>query len=87
MKDIGGYFELECRANSEFIHNDGVLLNTCRNALEYLLISFGDVKRVWIPYYTCEVMLEPLQKLSISYSFYHVNNHLEIVEIIPKYIL
>lgn len=80
LKEIGGYFELESNNRTHFIHDEGILLNTCRNAFEYLIISLGSVKRVWIPYYTCEVMLEPLKRLNINYSFYHINHLLEINE-------
>ena len=66
-------------------HEDGILLNTGRNALEYILRCIGEVKRVYLPYYTCEVVLEPLKKLHIPYSFYHINANFELVEDIqPK---
>lgn len=79
MEAIGGYFELaDLVEGGEFPHNDGVLLNTGRNALEYILRSIGDVKRVYLPYYTCEVVLEPLKKLNIPYTYYHINTSFEI---------
>lgn len=86
MDPIGGYFEL---ANYEegkgFPHQDGILLNTGRNALEYILRCLGDVKGIYLPYYTCEVVLEPLKKLHIPYVFYHINAKFEMVEDIqPK---
>ena len=86
MNAIGGYFELADLVESgKFPHNDGVLLNTGRNALEYILRSIGDVKLIYLPYYTCEVVLEPLKKLSIPYTFYHININFEIAdEINPK---
>lgn len=79
MSAIGGYFELaDLIEGGKFPHNDGVLLNTGRNALEYILRSIGDVKRVYLPYYTCEVVLEPLKKLNIPYTYYHINTNFEI---------
>ena len=78
---IGGYFELaDLVEGGVFPHNDGVLLNTGRNALEYILRSIGDVKRVYLPYYTCEVVLEPLTKFNIHYTFYHINTSFEIAD-------
>ena len=77
-KDIGGYFELELPDFGGFLHNDGVLLNSGRNALEYILLSLPDVRHLWIPYYTCDVVLEPIKKLDISFSFYRIDERLEI---------
>lgn len=81
MKPIGGYFELadreECR---DYPHPNGILLNTGRNALEFILQSVGRVKKVYLPYYTCEVVLEPLRRLGIPWQFYHINEKLELSE-------
>lgn len=82
MKAIGGYFELADYEDGVFPHQNGVLLNTGRNALEYILRSIGKVKGVYLPYYTCEVVLEPLKKLRIPYFFYHINSRFEIKEYI-----
>lgn len=81
MEAIGGYFELaDLVEGGKFPHNDGVLLNTGRNALEYILRSIGKVKHVFLPYYTCEVVLEPLKKLNIPYTYYHINTSFEIAD-------
>lgn len=78
---IGGYFELaDLVEGGHFPHNDGVLLNTGRNALEYILRSIGEVKHIYLPYYTCEVVLEPLKKLKIPYTYYHINYFFEIAD-------
>lgn len=85
MEAIGGYFELADYEEGVFPHQDGILLNTGRNALEYILRSIGEVKGVFLPYYTCEVVLEPLKKLHIPWVFYHINARFEIDdEINPK---
>lgn len=75
MNAIGGYFELELR-KSEHYHKDALRLNTARNCFEYVLRTRNYVK-VYVPYYTCDVMLEPIQKLNIAYEFYHINEKLE----------
>ncbi len=86
MKAIGGYFELaDYEEGSMFPHENGILLNTGRNALEYILRSIGAVKGIYLPYYTCEVVLEPLKKLHIPWAFYHTNSRFEIEDdICPK---
>ena len=86
MGAIGGYFELaDYEEGGNFPHQNGILLNTGRNALEFILRSIGEVKGVYLPYYTCEVVLEPLRKLHIRWAFYHINTHFEIIDDIrPK---
>lgn len=81
MQEIGGYFELaDYEQGNGFPHQGGILLNTGRNALEYILRCIGKVRCIYLPYYTCEVVLEPLKKLHIPYIFYHINAKLEMVE-------
>lgn len=77
-KAIGGYFELELR-KGEHYHKDALRLNTARNCFEYVLLVRKYTK-VYIPYFTCEVMLEPLQRHQIQYEFYHINEQLEPIE-------
>ena len=78
MKPIGGYFELELPKLQEY-HSGALRLNTGRNCLEYIL-RCRKYRKVYIPYYTCEVVLEPFKKLGVSYSFYHIDANLELVE-------
>lgn len=78
-KEIGGYFSLQLDNTKQgFLHSELYLVNSGRNAFELILSSIEKVKKVWIPYYTCEVVLEPLQKLEIPYSFYSIDRDLEI---------
>lgn len=77
MNAIGGYFGVELR-HGEHYHKDAIRLNTARNCFEYVLRS-RQYTKVYIPYYTCEVMLEPLNKLDVQYEFYSINEKLEPV--------
>ena len=76
MNPIGGYFELELPCGNEF-HGSAIALNTGRNCLEYILRARG-YQNVYLPIYSCEVLLEPFKKLSIDYRFYHINEQLEL---------
>ena len=76
MEAIGGYFSLELPVREEY-HKDAIRLNTGRNCLEYILRARG-YKKVYVPYYTCEAVMEPINKLGIPYEFYHIDIHLEI---------
>lgn len=78
MDAIGGYFELELR-HGEHYHKDAIRLNTARNCFEYVLIA-RKYRKVYIPYYTCEVMLQPLRRQHVKYAFYSIDWNLEPVE-------
>lgn len=80
MKPIGGYFELAERGAGIFPHPEGLLLNTGRNAFEHILRGIPDVEEVLIPSYTCDVVLELIEKLGIRYHRYEINNRLEIAD-------
>lgn len=81
MKAIGGYFELaESEQADNFPHKNGILLNTGRNALEYILRSIKEIKCIYIPYFTCEVVLEPIKRMAIPYRFYQINPRFEIAD-------
>jgi hypothetical protein len=75
MKPIGGYFELETSAGREY-HSGLLKLNTGRNGLEYIL-RVRKYTKVYIPYYTCDVILEPFKKLNIEHAFYHIDEQLD----------
>lgn len=80
MKPIGGYFSLELSKGEPF-HPNAVALNTGRNSFEYVL-RCRNYSKVYIPYYTCGVLLEPLRKLSVPYDFYHINKQLELSNVV-----
>jgi hypothetical protein len=68
---IGGYFELDLTQGFEH-HPEALKLNTGRNAFEYILRA-KQYHKVYLPYYTCKSMLEPIKKLSVDFEFYHID--------------
>ncbi len=80
MKEIGGYFNLELTNRGGFLHDDGMLLNSCRNALEFVLLSLKP-KRIWLPKYTCDSVLQPVKHLKLEYIFYSIDTNLEILDV------
>jgi len=73
---IGGFLGLELRAGGR--HHDGeILLNSGRSCFEYI-IRVTKPLHVYISKYTCDAMLEPLKKLEVPYSFYTIDNKLEL---------
>lgn len=78
---IGGYFSKEAVLGESIrpsALSGTILVNTGRNALKYILRSLPKVDKVYLSYYTCDVLLQPLNKLSIPYEFYHINEQLEL---------
>ena len=75
MNSMGGYFELELRKGNEY-HPKAIALNTGRNALE-MILKIKRYTKVYIPYYTCDVILEPFLKLKIAYEFYSIDTNFE----------
>ena len=79
-KEIGGYFALELPECKEHYHKNSIKLNTARNALEYILRNV-EVDKIYMPYYNCSVMLEPLEKTHTEFQYYTINDNLEIIDI------
>lgn len=77
MKSIGGYFELEFREGVQY-HETALKLSTARQCLEYVLRA-KCYNKIYVPFYTCDAILEPILKLGISYEFYHIDKNFEPV--------
>ena len=79
---IGGYFEWEFSHKiSAFPHEEGVLVNSGHGALLLILKHIEEIVKIYIPYFTCNVVLETLKELRVKYEFYHINSDLEINEL------
>lgn len=83
--EIGGYFNFELRKNGSFPHDNGILLNSGRNALEVIFLSIGYITKLYVPYFTCDSILQPIKRQKIPFEFYHINDNLEIKDLLqPK---
>lgn len=79
MKAIGGYFSWEFPINKvPFPHEQGALVNSGHGALQLILQSIGKISRLWIPYFTCDIVPDTLKAIGVPYAFYHINFDLEI---------
>lgn len=74
-KEIGGYFSLELRDEGEY-HTNAIRLNTARSALQYILRA-KKYKKIYLPYYICECVLQPIITENIEYEYYHINKQFE----------
>lgn len=72
---MGGYIELQLHAGKEHYPNL-IRLNTGRNALEYILKQRG-YEKIYVPFFTCDVLFEPIRKLGLLHQFYSVDEHLD----------
>ncbi len=75
MSSFGGYLGMEFSKGREY-HDQLLRLNTGRNALEYIL-RVNKYSLVYVPYYSCDALLEPIQKLGLKHVFYNINEHLD----------
>ena len=75
MQPIGGYFSLELNEGREY-HASALRLNAGRYALEYILRA-RKYKKVYLPYYICDSVLQPFERLGVAYEFYHIDERLE----------
>lgn len=76
IKPIGGYFELELPRHPIY-HAKAIALNTGRNGLEYIL-RIRKYKKLYVPYFTCSSVVEPLEKTKTPYAFYAIDKHYKI---------
>lgn len=94
MTPIGGYFSLELNDGCELHYSPlsvgedkramFLRLNAGRYALEYILKA-RKYRKIYIPYYICDSVLQPIQRQGVEYEFYHINEKLEpAIELHPK---
>ena len=70
-KEIGGYFGLEIEQKFDNVKNQ-IALNSARNCLRYVIRAFN-IKEIYIPYYTCPVVWQAIQKEHCKIKFYHID--------------
>lgn len=75
MHPIGGYFSLELNNGWER-HPHALRLNAGRYALEYILKA-RKYRKVYLPYYICDSVLQPIKRQGVEYEFYRINEQLE----------
>lgn len=81
MKEIGGYFSLECEHHAAY-HQNTVALNSGRNALRYIIRVYG-IRSIYTPIYTCPVVWDAIAAENCKIIPYDVDNDFMPVEDIP----
>lgn len=80
MKPIGGYFELELEKGKNVYHKGAMGLKSGRSSLLFIL-NHVKPSCVYIPYYTCDGLLEPFFLSNVEFRFYGINHKLEPVNL------
>ncbi len=77
MKPIGGFFELEIAKGQSLYHDEAIKFTTGRACLNHIL-SLLKPSKLYLPYYCCNALFEPMILNEIEYEFYAINEQLEI---------
>ena len=79
MKAIGGYFELELNRGNQTYHKTKAF-KSGRASLHFILKNVN-AKNVYIPFYTCNALLEPFAATGVTYQFYSLNKDLDPIHL------
>ena len=74
MREIGGYIEFE-NYDGNIFHERAIPLNIGRNCLRYLIKS-RNIKKIALPYFLCDSVINLCKKEKLKIVFYHVNQDL-----------
>lgn len=74
--EIGGYFELEVNPIKKEFHSSALKLNSGRYCLQYILRA-KRYKKIYLPSYICDSVLQPIKSENISYEYYSINQCFE----------
>ena len=81
-REIGGYFELETY-DEDMFHNDALHLNSGGAALRYLVRAY-EINLIYVPFYTCPVVFEALNREGCEIKFYNIDENFLPTGNIPK---
>lgn len=72
-KEYGGYIELDMQTGRE-LHENAIALNCGRNCLAYLFHT-RNIKKIYLPYFLCESIIDVCKKYNVIIEYYHIDNH------------
>lgn len=82
-REIGGYLELDLYRNYSTFHKDLISVNSSRNGLRYVIRAYN-IKKLWVPYYTCPVIWTAARQENCELMFYSIDEHFLPKEKIPE---
>lgn len=72
IKEIGGYFGLECGTSRKEYYSSLIKLNLGRNALVYLLRA-KKIKKIFVPFFVCESVLSTCKNENVEIEYYLID--------------
>lgn len=79
MKEIGGYIQLE-ESSGKMLYEDGVKLNSGRNALAYLLEA-RNIKKIMMPKFMCDSCDNVIKNYNVKKRTYNINSQFQPIDI------
>lgn len=80
MSHIGGYMDVTgLGPKRDNYYENSVFLNSCRSAIIKVLIA-KNIKHVYLPYFTCKVVIDVVEKNNLKITYYRINNKFEIID-------
>lgn len=74
---IGGYQALELPSIGENVASGMIRTNSARSAIK-LVLSCLDVRKVWLPAYTCDAVVEAARDVGLAIEFYQLDSSFEV---------
>lgn len=68
-REIGGYFEFDLPNLGQFPYPQAIKYNSARSAF-FDLLNQSNIKKIWMPKFICDSMIEPLKILGIDILYY-----------------
>ena len=79
MKEYGVFIELDTY-RLPMLHEGAVALNCGRNCLAYL-IKEKKIKKICVPYFMCDSVINLCRKYDVALRFYHIDEMFQPVDI------
>jgi len=76
MKPIGGFLEFELPQIGQSFHPEAVALSTGRGGIRFMLQHL-DIEKCYVPFYSCDSVLDPFEAEGIEIEFYEIDEQLE----------
>ncbi len=74
---IGGYQRLELPFYEANLARAMIKTNSARSAIKLVLSSIG-ARKVWLPAYTCDAVVEAASDVGITVEFYKVDSDFDV---------
>ena len=76
MKNIGGFLDLDLSGSNYFNDSNQLLLSTGRSCLN-LILQKEKPKKIYIPYFICDTVLDPILSNNVQFEYYSLDNNFE----------